>query len=99
MVGRGVEKYFAHKHVVITGGSEGLGLEVARQLARLQARVSLIARTESKLAAAASSIASEPGAQRDRIHYATADVSQYQQVCGARTWSACWLLGTSAGGG
>jgi NAD(P)-dependent dehydrogenase (short-subunit alcohol dehydrogenase family) len=98
MVGRAVAKYFAHKHVVVTGGSEGLGLEIARQLARLQARISLIARTESKLAAAASSIASEPGAQRDNIHYATADVSQYSQVWVAGTWSAPWCMDSAAGG-
>jgi len=40
---------FKNQHVVITGGSSGLGLELAHQLAEKQARLTLIARNTSKL--------------------------------------------------
>ena len=41
---------FASKSVVITGGSRGLGLVTARELADQGARVTLIARDEDELA-------------------------------------------------
>ncbi|EOD18588.1 hypothetical protein EMIHUDRAFT_419354 [Emiliania huxleyi CCMP1516] len=51
------------KHVLITGGSEGVGLEVAKIAAARGARVSLVARTMSKLHAARDELASSaPGA-------------------------------------
>lgn len=43
---------FAGRNVVITGGSRGLGLVLARQLAREGARICLLARDESELARA-----------------------------------------------
>ena len=47
---------FQDKHVVITGGSSGLGLELARQLVAQGAKLSLVARSESKLDQAASNL-------------------------------------------
>eukprot|EP00633_Aureoumbra_lagunensis_P010925 CAMPEP_0197329868 /NCGR_PEP_ID=MMETSP0892-20130614/6261_1 /TAXON_ID=44058 ORGANISM="Aureoumbra lagunensis, Strain CCMP1510" /NCGR_SAMPLE_ID=MMETSP0892 /ASSEMBLY_ACC=CAM_ASM_000538 /LENGTH=338 /DNA_ID=CAMNT_0042826741 /DNA_START=196 /DNA_END=1210 /DNA_ORIENTATION=+ len=44
------------KHVVITGGSQGLGLAMATKLAKSGARVTIISRSESKLAKAKQSI-------------------------------------------
>ena len=44
---------FADRVVVITGGSRGLGLVVARQLAAEGARLCLLARNEEELARAA----------------------------------------------
>jgi len=44
--------YYAGKHVLITGASEGVGLELAKMLSSTGARVSLLARTPSKLRAA-----------------------------------------------
>jgi len=44
---------FANKHVIITGGSSGLGLELARGLIDRGARVTLMARDEAKLRRAA----------------------------------------------
>jgi 3-dehydrosphinganine reductase len=46
----------ADAHVVITGGSSGIGLETARLAVSRGARVSLIARDEGRLAAAASDV-------------------------------------------
>ena len=44
------------QHVLITGGSSGIGLELARQAAAAGARVSLIARDPAKLALAREAI-------------------------------------------
>src|SRR5690606_14217454 len=43
---------FRHQNVVIAGGSRGLGLVIARQLAREEARVILLARDPAELQAA-----------------------------------------------
>jgi len=48
--------YFAGKHVLITGGSEGIGLALARRLVALDAGVTLVARDAGKLAAAATAL-------------------------------------------
>lgn len=47
---------FNAKHIVITGGSSGLGLELAQRLAAEGARLTLIARDGQKLAEAAAAI-------------------------------------------
>ena len=57
----------AGAHLIITGGSEGIGLATARAAARKGARVSLISRGEEKLIQAASQVGGE-------CDYATADV-------------------------
>src|SRR4051812_46693571 len=44
------------KHVVVTGGSQGIGLETARLVAQRGGRVSIVARTASTLEAAAADI-------------------------------------------
>ena len=44
------------KHVIVTGGSEGIGAAAARQAASSGARVSLVARRESTLRSTAQSI-------------------------------------------
>jgi NAD(P)-dependent dehydrogenase (short-subunit alcohol dehydrogenase family) len=49
--------YYEGKHVLITGASEGVGLELAKKLAPFGVRLSLLARTESKLRAAAAACA------------------------------------------
>lgn len=55
---------FPDKHIVITGGSSGLGLELARRLAGEGARLTLVARDATKLAQAAEHIcASVAGAR------------------------------------
>jgi NAD(P)-dependent dehydrogenase (short-subunit alcohol dehydrogenase family) len=69
---------FAGKSVVITGGSRGLGLVVARQLARQGARLTLMARDEAELARAAAALLEEyPDAP---ILPAAADIRQRTEV-------------------
>lgn len=65
-------------HVVITGGSSGLGLALARALAREGASLTLIARDSEKLAAAISTV--QEGAPGARVHAAVADVADAQSV-------------------
>lgn len=53
---------FAEKRVVISGGSRGLGLEIARQLCAAGARVAICARTDSDLQRASQELHARGGA-------------------------------------
>jgi len=69
---------FSGKSVVITGGSRGLGLVLARQLAAEGARITLIARDEQELRRAADDIHSRwPSAD---VLTVSADVGQRESV-------------------
>ncbi len=76
--------FFKGKHVLITGGSEGTGLELARLAALEGGKVTLVARDVDKLETARASIkdscASQPLAQACSIAICTADVTQLAQV-------------------
>jgi 3-dehydrosphinganine reductase len=58
---------FRNQSVVITGGSSGLGLELARHLATEGARLTLIARDRDKLEQAAQELRARPGGATVRI--------------------------------
>jgi NAD(P)-dependent dehydrogenase (short-subunit alcohol dehydrogenase family) len=69
---------FRGKSVVITGGSRGLGLVLARQLAAEGARITLIARDEDELRRAADDIRNRhPSAE---VLIVPADVGEREQV-------------------
>lgn len=73
---------FKGKHVVITGGSTGIGLSLAEELVKRGAHVTLIARTRSKLEeaqAALQQLAQQLGTA-SRVEIAPADVTDYPQV-------------------
>ena len=64
------------RHVVVTGAGTGIGLAVARRLSRDGANVTLLARDEDRLRAAASSLAGP-------THVAPCDIRQRKAVDGA----------------
>ena len=69
---------FSGKSVVITGGSRGLGLVLARQLAAEGARLTLIARDDNELGRAADDVRHRhPSAD---VLIARADVGQREDV-------------------
>lgn len=68
------------RHVIITGGSEGIGLSLAHEMALRGATVSLLSRTQAKLDAAAEQLRA---AVKDcAVHTFTADVTEYAQAGG-----------------
>lgn len=69
------------QHVLITGGSSGIGLALARQVAAGGARVSLVARDAGKLASARTEImATNPGAA---VSVFAADVAVQPEIIAA----------------
>lgn len=72
-------------HVLITGGSTGIGLAVARQLIVEGANVTLVARTESKLKEAVQELQQRAATLKTakggaKAAYQTADVTVPEQV-------------------
>lgn len=89
-------------HVIITGGSSGIGLAVAALYAARGDRLSLIARGVEPLHAAQTFLASLPGAKAESIQIACADVSDGEALAGAiaaceTRFGACDILVASAG--
>ena len=73
-------KEFKDKIVLVTGGSSGIGLATARRLARLGARVWLMARTEEKLAEALKMVQGEYPNSDHRFGAIQVDVTDQKQV-------------------
>jgi 3-dehydrosphinganine reductase len=72
---------YAGKHVVITGGSLGLGLALGEQYCAMRARVTLMARTRARLdEAKAALLAKHPGCA---VQVVAVDVGDYARVCAA----------------
>lgn len=71
------------KHVLITGGSEGLGLAIAQELVGLQANITLLARNRTKLDAAKSMLQGHAMEcdSTSSIHCQLGDVTSADQVC------------------
>eukprot|EP00177_Eucheuma_denticulatum_P005712 GFKZ01010409.1.p1 GENE.GFKZ01010409.1~~GFKZ01010409.1.p1 ORF type:complete len:350 (+),score=49.49 GFKZ01010409.1:73-1122(+) len=76
------DSFYAGKHVVITGGSSGIGKELARVLVAAGASVTLVARNEPKLKAAVAELAPKVDAQATapRVNSAVADCSNPLRV-------------------
>ncbi len=71
---------FNHKVALVTGGSSGIGLAMARLLAARGAHVWLLARRENLLEEALASVQAERLDSSQRCGYVCADVSDYDQV-------------------
>ena len=65
------------KHAIVTGGSRGIGKAIARELAREEVDVAIVARTKADLEATARELA---GATNRRILPLVADVTSKEQV-------------------
>ena len=83
---------FANKHVLVTGGSQGIGRALAARLLERGARVTLLARTEAKLKLAANELREAEIARRAKKGLAGGEVS-VQYVCADQT---NWAQLTSA---
>lgn len=80
--------YWKNKVVVITGGSAGLGLELAKAFVAQHATVALVARNEERLAAACETLGPLRGSTADgkpAAHSFSADITDPQQVEGLKT--------------
>lgn len=71
---------FRGVHALVTGGSSGIGLAVARQLAEEGAHVLILARDPDKLAEAAEAIKDACQLEGQSVETVSADVSDLEQV-------------------
>ena len=76
------QNFYSGKHVLITGGSSGIGKELASILLSHGASVTLIARNEEQLASAAKELSSGIPGEMDnaRVNVYSVDCSDAQQV-------------------
>jgi 3-dehydrosphinganine reductase len=66
---------FTGKHVVVTGGSSGIGLATAELFARRGADVTILARDVARLEAACEAVANQRRGPEQRVRWVSADVS------------------------
>ncbi|PST21173.1 translocation protein [Rhizobium sp. JAB6] len=89
-------------HVIVTGGSSGIGLAIAKLYAARGARVSLLARDRGRLEEARAEIAALPGVDGAFIRTASVDVASAEQTIEAVklcevSFGPCDILVASAG--
>lgn len=89
-------------HVIVTGGSSGIGLAIAKLYASRGCRISLLARHPGRLEQARAEIASLPGIDSSDIQIASVDVASAAQTSSAienceASFGPCDVLIVSAG--
>ena len=77
---------FEDRHVLITGGSSGIGKAVGVLMARMGAHVSIIARGQDRLDGAKKEIEAARAAPEQRVAATAADVSDRAQLEHATAW-------------
>lgn len=70
----------AGRHVIITGGSDGLGYCLAQEFVGKGCRVSIIARTKDKLDRAVTNLRELSSATPVEVQAFSADVAQFEQA-------------------
>jgi len=80
----------AGKHVVITGGSSGIGLATAKLLAREGASVTIMARDQKKLDDAVKEISAERKNPSQKVTFSVQLISNLIVV--AHPFWMCWIL-------
>jgi len=73
-----ISAYQGDRHALITGATSGLGLAAARRLAEMDARLTLVGRSKSKLKAAVAKLREQTG--NERIAFEVADLSLMSEV-------------------
>ena len=90
------------RHVIITGGSEGIGLSLAHEVALRGATVSLLSRTQGKLDVAAEQL--RAAVKECAVHTFAANVTDYAQARGvsarivSQSYYFCALCVADTGG-
>ena len=91
-----LKQRFSGKHVVITGGSEGIGLALACELVQAHSNVTLVSRSTNKLRAAQAKLQDLVTAchSSSRVHIESADVTSFPQAGAGvgRMPTAWWSL-------
>ena len=72
--------YFENKNIVITGGSSGIGLQLARELTKKGGNILLIARNEENLKKAVEEVSSLKVKSHQKIDYLSLDVGDAEAV-------------------
>ena len=88
---------------IVTGGGSGIGLTTAAEFVRAGARVAICGRTLEKLEAARAEIVGLTGVAEDRVHVATCDIREPEQVSAfvrgvVERWGGVDILVNNAGG-
>jgi len=73
-------EYFEKKNVLITGGSSGIGMCIARELVQMGASVCLLARNQDKLDEAVNQLSSFKKDEQQHIRSLSADVADTQKL-------------------
>lgn len=94
---------YRDKHVIVTGGSSGIGLELAYIYLKLGARVTIAARDENKLNAASQRLLSLLPQCKDKLFIISVDISTNEKIVKSKLKAAldnfgpCDVLVNNAG--
>ena len=87
----GPRKSYSGRHVLITGGSTGIGLALGRELVQRGAHVTLLARTQSKLDTAVAELRALADKHSLSVHVKAiaADTCSAKEVLRCVSWHSC----------